>query len=83
LIPIINDIGFYFVIVGLFFFWLSTRLVYGARAAMVAMALFAFSPMILELDRTNASVPAGTLFFRYSRECCPAMQLGWRPPLTI
>ena len=24
---------------------------------------------------TNASVPAGTLFFRYSRECCPATQV--------
>ena len=49
LIPIINDIGFYSIILGLIFFWLSTRLVFGARAATVALILFAFSPMILEL----------------------------------
>jgi hypothetical protein len=28
-------------------------------------------------DRTKASVPAGTLFARYSRECCLAMQVDW------
>jgi hypothetical protein len=56
LIPIINDIGFYFTIVGLFFFWLSTRVVYGARAAMVALALFAFSPMTLELATSGHQI---------------------------
>jgi len=33
-------------------------------------------------DRTNASVPAGTLVPADRREFgCPAMQVDWQPPL--
>jgi hypothetical protein len=82
LIPIINDIGFYFVIVGLFFFWLSTRLVYGARAAMVAMALFAFSPMILELATSGHQVLIAFCFLSIAATFLFWPLAGWRAALA-
>lgn len=49
LIPLINDVGFYSIVLALVFFWQSIYLVHGSRAAIIALALFAFSPMVLEL----------------------------------
>ncbi|MGH6822117.1 MAG: hypothetical protein ACREC4_01285 [Methylocella sp.] len=62
LIPLINNLGVYFISLGLFFFWLSVCLVHGSRAAMVALALFAFSPMMLELATSGHQILIALFF---------------------
>ena len=69
LIPVINNLGFYSIILGLFFFWLSTYLVHGSRTATVAMALFAFSPMILELGTSGHPILIAFAFFSAAAAC--------------
>ena len=56
LIALINGIGFLAAVVGSAGFWWSTRLLYGARAATVALILFAFSPMMLDLGTSGHQI---------------------------
>lgn len=53
---IINTVGLLSITCGLVFFWLSVALVYGVRAALMAMVVFAFSPMILELATSGHQI---------------------------
>jgi hypothetical protein len=69
LIPLINNIGFFFIIAGLFFYWLSTRLVYGSRVATIALVLFAFSPMLLELATSGHQILIAFSLFAAATAC--------------
>lgn len=82
LIPLINEIGFYSIIIGLFFFWLSTSLVYGSRAATVALALFAFSPMLLELATSGHQILVAFSFLSAAATCLFWPLAGWRAVLA-
>jgi hypothetical protein len=69
LIALINEIGFWAAAAGCFCFWMLAWLLYGLRSATVAVLLFAFSPMMLELGTSGHPIlPAFALFAAGS--CC-------------
>ena len=78
LIPLINNLGLYSIILGLFFFWLSICLVHGSRAATVALALFAFSPMVLELATSGHQILIAFFFLSAAAACLFWPVAGWR-----
>jgi hypothetical protein len=78
LIKLINDIGYYSIISGTFFFWLSVLLVYGARAAFAALALFAFSPLILEMGTWGHQMLIAMAFLWAAAACLFWPLAGWR-----
>ena len=78
LIPLINNLGLYSIILGLFFFWLSICLVHGSRAATVALALFAFSPMVLELATSGHQILIAFFFLSAAAACLFWRVAGWR-----
>jgi hypothetical protein len=82
LIPLINNLGFYSIILGLFFFWLSICLVHGSRAATVALALFAFSPMVLELATSGHQILIAFSFLSAAAACLFWPLAGWRVVLA-
>ncbi|MGH6834365.1 MAG: hypothetical protein ACREC9_02225 [Methylocella sp.] len=82
LIPLINNLGFYSIILGLFFFWLSVCLVHGSRAAMVALALFAFSPMMLEQATSGHQILIAFFFLSAAAVCLFWPFAGWRAVLA-
>ena len=82
LIPVINDIGFFSIIVGLVFFWLSIRLVHGSRAATVALALFAFSPMLLELATSGHQILVAFSLLSAAATFLFWPLVGWRAVLA-
>jgi hypothetical protein len=78
LIKLINDIGYYSIIIGTFFFWLSVLLVYGARAAFAALALYAFSPLILEMGTWGHQMLLAMAFLWAAAACLFWPLAGWR-----
>jgi hypothetical protein len=78
LIPLINDIGFYSIVLGLVFFWQSIYLVHGSRAAIIALALFAFSPMVLELATSGHQILIAFSFLSAAATCLFLPLAGWR-----
>ena len=82
LIPLINNLGFYSIILGLFFFWLSVRLVHGSRTAIVALVLFAFSPMLLELATSGHQILIAFSFLSAAATCLFWPLAGWRAVLA-
>jgi hypothetical protein len=53
LIPIMNRVGLWALAPGLVCFWIAVRLAHGAMAATVALMVFSFSPMIVELGTSG------------------------------
>jgi hypothetical protein len=82
LIRLINDIGFYSITFGLFFFWLSIRLMHGSRAATAALALFCFSPMLLELATSGHQVLIAFSFLSAAATCLFWPLVGWQAALA-
>jgi hypothetical protein len=82
LIQLINDIGFFFTTVGLFFFWLSVRLVHGSRVATIALALFAFSPLLLELATSGHQILVAFSLLSAATACLFWRASGWRAGLA-
>jgi len=78
LIQLINGLGFCFSIIGLFFFWLSTYIVHGSRAAVVALLLFAFSPVMLELGTSGHQVILAFAFLFAGATCLFSPLAGWK-----
>ncbi len=82
LMGLMNQVGFWSMLVGLLFFWCAVRLVHGASAATVAIIVFALSPMIPELATSgHQTIPM------FSFLCAAATLLflpltGWRALLT-
>ena len=69
LMALINAIGFWSAAAGCLCFWLLAWMLYGLRSATVALLLFAFSPMMLELGTSGHPIlPAFALFAAAS--CC-------------
>jgi hypothetical protein len=56
LIALLNSIGFWAAVVGSAAFWISIRLLYSARVAAIAVTLFAFSPMMLDLGTSGHQI---------------------------
>jgi hypothetical protein len=56
LVPILNQIGLWALVPGLLAFWVAVRLVHGALTATVALIVFAFSPMMVELGTSGHQV---------------------------
>ncbi|HBK08849.1 MAG TPA: hypothetical protein DDZ81_23835 [Acetobacteraceae bacterium] len=56
LAPLMNEIGLWTLVPGLVCFWMAVRLVHGALAATVALIVFAFSPMIVDLGTSGHQV---------------------------
>jgi hypothetical protein len=82
LISLINNLGYCFSIAGLFFFWLSTCLICGTRAATIALALFAFSPVVLELATSGHQILIATSFLFAAATCLFLPLAGWRAVLA-
>ncbi len=74
---LINGLGFCFSIIGLFFFWLSTYAVQGSRAALVALLLFAFSPVMLELGTSGHQILLAFSFLFAGATCLFLPLAGW------
>jgi hypothetical protein len=69
LIGLINGLGFWSAAAGSLCLWLLARMLYGLRAATVAVMLFALSPMMLELGTSGHPIlPAFALFA--AGACC-------------
>lgn len=69
LIALINEIGFWSAAAGCFCFWLLAWILHGLRSATIAVLLFAYSPMMLELGTSGHPIlPAVALFAAGS--CC-------------
>ncbi|MBN8874159.1 MAG: hypothetical protein J0H67_15095 [Rhodospirillales bacterium] len=56
LTPLMNQVGFWALAPGLVCFWAAVRLVHGTLAATVALIVFAFSPMMVELGTSGHPV---------------------------
>jgi hypothetical protein len=78
LIRLINDLGFCFSIIGIFFFWVSTCIVHGSRAALVALLLFAFSPVMLELGTSGHQILLAFAFAFAGATCLFLPVAGWK-----
>jgi hypothetical protein len=78
LTTLINNIGYYSIIIGTFFFWLSVLLVYGSRAAFAALALYAFSPLILEMGTSGHQMLVALAFLWAAAACLFWPSSGWR-----
>ncbi len=78
LIRLINGLGFCFSVIGLFFFWLSTYVVHGSRAALVALLLFAFSPVMLELGTSGHQIILAFAFLFAGATCLFLPLAGWK-----
>jgi hypothetical protein len=75
---LINDVGYYSIIIGSFFFWLSVLLAYGSRAALAALALYAFSPLLLEMGTSGHQMLAALAFLWAAAACLFWPLSGWR-----
>lgn len=82
LISLINNVGFYFTTIGLFFFWVSTSIIHGTRAATIALALFAFSPVVLELATSGHQILIAFSFLFAAATCLFLPLAGWRAALV-
>ncbi|HXT77938.1 MAG TPA: hypothetical protein VN702_00095 [Acetobacteraceae bacterium] len=72
LMAVINSIGLWAILPGLVCFWIAVRLIHGALPATVALILFAFSPMMLELATSgHQSLPM------FSFLCAAAVSMFW------
>jgi len=56
LMNLINQVGFWFMLIGLLCFWCAASVAHGARAGTVALIIFALGPMILELGTSGHPV---------------------------
>jgi hypothetical protein len=82
LISVINNLGFCFTVAGLLLFWLSTSMIHGPRTAMVALALLAFSPVVLELATSGHQILIAFGFLFASATCLFLPVTGWRAVLA-
>lgn len=58
MMEVINNVGLWTIIPSLLAFWIAVRLAHGAVVATVALVVFAFSPMMLELATSgHQSIP--------------------------
>jgi hypothetical protein len=78
LIRLINGLGLCFSIIGLFFFWLSTYIVQGSRVALVALLLFAISPVMLELGTSGHQILLAFAFLFAGASCLFLPLAGWK-----
>jgi hypothetical protein len=53
---LINQVGFYAMLIGMLCFWCAVCIVHGTRAATVALVIFGLGPMILELGTSGHPV---------------------------
>jgi len=63
LIALMNAVGFWSIAVGAVCFWTSLWLLYGARRATIAIALFIFSPILLEQGTSGHAILTAFAFF--------------------
>lgn len=54
--PLMNQVGLWALAPGLVFFWIAVRLVHGTLTATIALLVFAFSPMMVELGTSGHPV---------------------------
>lgn len=82
LTALMNQIGFWSMLPGLLFFWCAVRLAHGARAATIALVIFALGPMIPEMATSgHQTIPmCGFLFAGATLLFLPAT--GWRAVLA-
>jgi hypothetical protein len=82
LVPIMNQIGLWALVPGLLAFWVAVRLVHGALAATVALIVFAFGPMMVELGTSGHQV---LLMFAFLSAAAVSLFLplrGWQAVLA-
>jgi len=71
LLALINSIGYWSALAGCVLFWLMTRILYGLRTATIALCLFAFSPLLLDLGTSGSQIlPAFALLMAGALSLC-------------
>jgi hypothetical protein len=82
LAPLINQIGLWALLPGLLCFWVAVRLVHGELAATVALMVFAFSPMMVELGTSGHPVLPMFAFLSAAAVCLFLPLRGWQAVLA-
>jgi hypothetical protein len=77
IVPILNRIGLWALIPGLPCLWAALRLAHGALVATVALTVFAFSPMMLELGTSGHPVLPMFGFLSAAALCLFLPVRGW------
>ncbi len=78
---LMNTIGFWSILPSLVCFWFAVRLVHGPLTAMVALVVFAFSPMMLELATSGHPSMPMFGFLSAAAICMFWPATGWRAML--
>jgi hypothetical protein len=78
LMALMNDIGFWSILPGLLCFWFAVRLVHGSLVATVALVVFAFSPMMLELATSGHQSMPMFAFLSAAAICMFLPVTGWQ-----
>jgi hypothetical protein len=78
MITLINQIGFVSFVAGCVGIWLLTWSLYGGRSATIAVILFSFSPMMLELGTSGHQILPAFALFTAGAFCLLAPTDGWR-----
>jgi len=76
MIALINEIGFWSSLAGFVAFWRLTWSLYGLRSATIAVTLFSFSPMMLELGTSGHQILPAFAFFAAGSLCLLATAKG-------
>jgi hypothetical protein len=78
LMTLMNQVGFWFMLVGLMGFWSAVSMVHGARIGTVALIIFAFGPMIPELGTSGHQVIPMFAFLCLGATMLFLPVTGWR-----
>jgi hypothetical protein len=77
LTPLMNEIGLWTLIPALVFFWTAVRLIHGTLTASIALIVFAFSPMMVELGTSGHQVMPMLAFLSAAAVCLFLPLKGW------
>jgi len=83
LMALMNAIGFWAAAAGCFLFWLLSWMLYGLRAATIAVILFALSPMMLELGASGHPILPAFALCAASALCLLAPMRGGRATALV
>jgi hypothetical protein len=82
LMVFINRLGVAFLVPGLLLFWAALTMIRGSTVATVAVVLFAFSPMTLEMATSGHQAQIAFTFLAAAAVCVFAPLSGWRMALA-
>ena len=82
LMPLMNQVGLWSLVPGLPCLWFAIRMVHGATVATIALIVFAFSPLMLELATSGHQVLPMFAFLAAAAICMFLPVRGWSAVLA-